>query len=108
MPVLMIGVKCSRFRAKAAHFSGHLPTAKCTFSGVVSVDLKRFQDSGVPLVECPDCARTRSLTPHKGVLRFPSHDQRKIQTPNTMPRWVRGQTGWDPVGAERPTELSTG
>jgi hypothetical protein len=25
MPVLMIGVKCSPFRAKAAHFSGHLP-----------------------------------------------------------------------------------
>ncbi len=83
-------------------------TPKCTFSKVVSIDLKRFADSGVSLVECPDCARTRSLTPHKGVLRFPSHDRRKIQTPNTMPRWVKGQTSWDPVGAERPTEPSTG
>jgi hypothetical protein len=41
---------------------------KCTFSGVVSIDLKRFADSGVALVECPDCSRTRSLSPNKGVL----------------------------------------
>ena len=82
-------------------------TPKCTFATVVSIDLQRFADSGVSLIECPDCGRTRSLTPHKGVLRFPSHDRRKIQTPNTMPRWARGQTDWDPVGAERPTKPST-
>src|SRR5207237_4703418 len=34
---------------------------KCTVPGVVSIDLKRFADSGVSLVECPDCGRTRSL-----------------------------------------------
>src|SRR5579863_3833528 len=45
-------------------------TPKCTFSGVVSIELQRFLDSGVPLVECPNCARTRSLEPRKGVLRF--------------------------------------
>ena len=71
---------------------------KCTFSGVVSIDLKRFQDSGVALVECPDCSRTRSLSPHKGVLRFPSHDQRKIQTPVTSQRWAKEKTDWDVVG----------
>ena len=70
----------------------------CTFSRVVSIDLKRFADSGVALVECPNCSRTRSLSPHKGVLRFPSHDQRKIQTPVTSQRWAMHETTWDVVG----------
>src|SRR6266702_3334803 len=51
--------------------------AKCTLSGVVSIELKRFLDSGVLLIECPDCARMRSLSPRNGVLRFPAHSKRK-------------------------------
>jgi hypothetical protein len=76
-------------------------TPKCTFSGVVSIDLKRFLASGVRLFECPDCARTRTLSPRKGVLRFPSHDKRKISTPNTEQRWAREKTIWEVVGGER-------
>jgi hypothetical protein len=75
-------------------------TAKCTFSGVVSIELQRFLDSGIRLVECPDCARTRSLSPRKGVLRFPSHDKRKTRTPNTDQRWAMEQTIWEVVGGE--------
>ena len=56
-------------------------TLKCSFSGVISIESKRFLDSGIALVECPECARMRSLSPHKGVLRFPSHDKRKTRTP---------------------------
>jgi DNA transposition AAA+ family ATPase len=75
---------------------------KCTFSGVVAIDLKRFADSGVALVECPDCSRMRSLSPHKGVLRFPSHDRRKMQTPVTGVRWAaKGKTDWGVVGGEK-------
>jgi hypothetical protein len=48
---------------------------KCTFFGMVSIDLKRFLDCGMRLVECPDCARTRTLSPRNGVLRFPTHSQ---------------------------------
>ena len=73
---------------------------KCTFSGVVSIELQRFLASSVSLVECPDCARTRSLSPHKGVLRFPSHDKRKISTPNTGQRWAMCETIWEVVGGE--------
>ncbi len=80
---------------------------KCTFSGVVSIDLKRFLDSDAQLVECPDCGRTRTLSPRKGVLRFPSHDQRKTQTPHTEQRWARRKTDWNVVGGERPTAPST-
>ncbi len=75
-------------------------TPKCTFSGVISIELQRFLDSGIRLVECPDCARTRSLSPHKGVLRFPSHEKRKTHTPNTEPRWVLEKTNWDMVRGE--------
>ena len=75
-------------------------TPKCTFSGVVSIELQRFLASSVSLVECPDCARTRSLSPHKGVLRFPSHDKRKISTPNTGQRWAMCETIWEVVGGE--------
>ncbi len=45
------------------------PTPKCTFVGVVPIPLKRFLESGVALVECPDCACTRTLEPRGGVLR---------------------------------------
>jgi hypothetical protein len=74
-------------------------SSKCTFFEVVPIDLKRFADSGVALVECPDCSRTRSLSPNKGVLRFPSHDRRKMQTPVTSKRWAaKDKTDWDVVG----------
>jgi hypothetical protein len=46
-------------------------------------------NAGIPLVECPKCARTRSLSPSKGILRFPSHDQRKTDVPVTSERWAR-------------------
>ena len=46
----------------------------CMFSGKqVPIDLKRFTDSGINLVECPDCGRMRSVSPVKGVLRFKPH-----------------------------------
>jgi len=73
---------------------------KCTFSGVVPIDLKRFEGSGVALVECPKCGRTWTLSPRGGVLRFKSHDKRKTDTPNTGRRWARGEReiDWDVVG----------
>ncbi len=73
-------------------------STKCTFSGVVPMDLKRYLSSGVALVECPDCACTRTLEPHGGVLRFKSHDKRKTSTPHTEPRWTKGETDWDVAG----------
>ncbi len=72
---------------------------KCTFSGIVPIDLKRFQESGGSLVECPNCASTRTLEPHRGVLRFKSHDKRKTTTPVTSQRWAKkGKVDWDVVG----------
>ncbi len=57
-----------RSRKKAA--SQPAASTKCTFSGVVvSIDFKRFLESSVALVECPNCAATRTLEPHGGVLR---------------------------------------
>jgi hypothetical protein len=65
---------------------------KCTFAGVVEIAPKRFLDSGVSRVECPECARMRSLERRNDVLRFPSHDQRKTRTPQTERRWARRET----------------
>ncbi len=89
----------ARSRKKAV--SQPATSIKCTFSGVVPIDLNRFLASGVTLVECPDCACTRTLELHGGVLRFKSHDRRKTTTPNTGRRWARGKTDWDVVGEER-------
>ena len=74
---------------------------KCPFSGVVPIEATRFLDSGVTLVACPNCARTRSLALRKGVLRFPSHDKRKTHAPVTSQRWAMGETIWEVVGGER-------
>ena len=76
-------------------------STKCPFSGVVPIEATRFLDSGVTLVACPQCARTRSLAPRKGVLRFPSHDKRKTHAPVTSQRWAMGETIWEVVGGER-------
>jgi hypothetical protein len=89
----------ARSRKKAV--SQPAKSIKCTFSGVVQISLNRFLASGVTLVECPDCACTRTLEPHGGILRFKSHDRRKTTTPNTGRRWTRGKTDWDVVGEER-------
>jgi hypothetical protein len=73
---------------------------KCTFSGEVSIDLERFLNSDTHLVECPNCGRTRTLSPVKGVLRFKSHDPRKSQAPVTGRRWatLSDKTDWNVVG----------
>jgi hypothetical protein len=76
--------------------TGKMP--KCTFPGLVSIDLKRFQDSDTQLVECPGCGRTRTLTPVKGMLRFKPHEKRKTNTPNTGKRWAKIDSDWDVVG----------
>src|SRR5262249_42603730 len=73
-------------------------TPKCTFPGKVEISLERFQDGGTQLVECPVCRRTRTLSPHKGVIKFPSHEKRKMTTPNTGQRWTRIDSDWDVVG----------
>ncbi len=73
-------------------------TPKCSFLGLVEIEAKRFLESGIKLVECPNCASTRSLSPRNGVLRFPSHDQRKTTTPVTSQRWARIDSDWDVVG----------
>jgi hypothetical protein len=73
-------------------------SSKCTFFGVVPIGLTRFRESGVALVECPNCACTRSLEPRGGVLRFKPHDRRKTTTPNTGKRWVRIDSDWKVVG----------
>jgi hypothetical protein len=73
-------------------------TSKCTFSGVVPIELQRFLDSSVPLVECPDCTSTSSLSPHNGILRFKSHTRRKTRSLMTEPRWAKRETIWAVVG----------
>jgi len=88
---------------ETAKEQAHTSTSpKCTFSRtVIPIDLKRFTASSVTVVECPRCGRTRSLTPVKGVLRFPPHEPRKIQTPVSGKRWsATGKTDWDVVGGE--------
>lgn len=71
--------------------------SKCTFSGVVPIEAKRFLDSSTHRVECPDCAAMRSLELQKGLLRFKSHDKRKTTTPNTEERWARVDLVWNVV-----------
>jgi hypothetical protein len=73
---------------------------KCTFSEALPIDLQRFLDSGIRLVECPACTATRTLKPHRGILRFSSHDQRKKRTPQTGQRWVKRETAWEVTGGE--------
>ena len=87
----------ARSRKKAV--SQTAASDKCTFSGVVQISLQRFEESGVALVECPGCGRAWTLSPSGGVLRFKSHDKRKMNTPNTGRRWVRekGETDWNVV-----------
>ena len=89
----------ARSRKKAV--SEVVASVKCTFSGVVPIDLKRFEESGVALVECPGCGRAWTLSPSGGVLRFKSHDKRKTTTPNTGRRWARIDSTWDVVGGEK-------
>src|SRR5712692_5171092 len=77
-----------------------VPSGNCTFSGIVSIALQRFAQSGVSAVECPGCGRVWTLSPSGGVLRFKAHPKRKTNTPKTGRRWARGETetDWDVVG----------
>jgi hypothetical protein len=98
-PLISLTEQAAQAHSKSGVQSEPNQSAKCTFFGVVSIDLKRFEESGVSLVECPGCRRTWTLAPRSGVLRFKSHDKRKTNTPNTGRRWARGEreTDWDVV-----------
>jgi hypothetical protein len=95
---------CSREPADQAHSrkkETQQPIAlpKCMFSrAVIPIDLSRFRESGVVVVECPGCLALRTLEPHGGVLRFKVHDKRKTTTLNTAQRWAKGETDWNVVG----------
>ncbi len=73
---------------------------KCTFSGVVPIDLQQFLDSGICLVECPDCTSISSLAPHNGNLRFKSHNRRKTRSLSTEPRWAKREMIWAAVSSK--------
>ena len=79
-----------RSRKKAAEQA--TISTKCTFSGVeVPIDLKRFLEGGVTLVECPHCAATRTLEPHGRVLR--AVVSRQTQNDDSHYRTTMGQGG---------------
>lgn len=67
---------------------------KCTFHGEVPIDLQQFLESGVSLVECPDCTSTSALAPYKGILHFKPHKRRKTRSTSTEPRWVKREMIW--------------
>ncbi|WP_165423803.1 serine hydrolase domain-containing protein [Ktedonosporobacter rubrisoli] len=80
---------------------------KRTFSGIVQIPLKRFEESGVALLECPGCGKIWTLSPRGGVLRFKSHDKRQTTTPATGMRWTEGNTNWGMAGEEKTDETNT-
>src|SRR5260370_14447261 len=51
-------------------------TPKCPFPGIVAIESKRFLESGIKLVECPDFLRHRSLQPPTASSQFPPHEER--------------------------------
>jgi hypothetical protein len=74
---------------------------RCPFSRVeVPIDLQAWAESGTRVVECPDCGATRSLEPHRGVLRFKQHSSVKRKK-LTAKRWAMDETIWKVVGGER-------
>lgn len=76
-------------------------TSKCSFSGVMEILSQHFLDSGVERVECPNCHALGQITQRNGVLRYPTHDRRKTQTPQTEPRWAQGEAGWEAVSGAK-------
>jgi hypothetical protein len=76
-------------------------TANCTFSGVVRIDLQRFTNSGINLVECAFLWKNAFAYPGQGCPPVQSAPPRKQQTPQTAKRWsAKGKTDWDVVGGE--------
>lgn len=67
---------------------------KCAFFGEVPIDLEQFLESGVSLVQCPDCTSTSALSPHKGILQFKPHKRRKRRSTSTEPRWIKREMIW--------------
>jgi hypothetical protein len=73
---------------------------KYTFLRLVPLDTKRFAESGVSLMECPNCGRTWTLSPRGGVVRFRPHNKRTTTTSNSAERWAMRETLWKVVGGE--------
>jgi len=66
----------------------------CPFKGILEISSDQMKETGVSLVECPDCGRTRSLPFSGRTIKFPSHTKRKTRTPNRDERWVKQDALW--------------
>jgi AAA domain len=78
--------------------------AQCPFSRVeVPIDLEAWAESGTRVVECPDCGATRTLEPHRGVLRFKQHGRVKRKKLTAL-RWARREMTWRVVGGDTGKE----
>jgi hypothetical protein len=74
-------------------------TANCTFSGVVSIDLKRFTDSGISLVECASLWKNVFALPGQGRPPVQAAHPTQAADPLTSKRWsASGKTDWNVVG----------
>jgi hypothetical protein len=69
-------------------------SSTCSFKGMIAISPEQMKGTGISLVECPDCAGTRSLSFSGHTIRFPSHPRRKTNTPNQDERWVKRDSVW--------------
>jgi hypothetical protein len=69
-------------------------SSTCSFKGMIDISPEQMKGTGISLVECPDCAGTRSLSFSGHTFRFPSHPRRKTNTPNQDERWVKRDSVW--------------
>ncbi len=69
-------------------------SSTCSFKGIIDISPEQMKGTEISLVECPDCAGTRSLSFSGHTIRFPSHPRRKTNTPNQDERWVKRDAVW--------------
>ncbi len=79
-----------------------VPPRKCSFSGVlVEILSQHYLSSGIERVECPDCHALRQATPRNGVIRYPSHEKRKLVPFKQSHDGHRARVGGKPFQQQR-------
>jgi hypothetical protein len=76
-------------------------TVRCSFTEMIAVTRSQMEETDVSRFECPRCLAVRDIKPKGDQVKFPSHPKRLTTTPNQGTRWVKRESAWELVDAER-------
>jgi hypothetical protein len=71
-----------------------VPSANCSFSGPIELEVARWMESKVEVVQCPSCGSVSKAKVKGQSVMISPHPPRKSRPVRNVTRWVQQETEW--------------